>query len=104
MDILFQSLVADRMSGEMTFNLGISFIIIKKGFFHLEQFIRESFHDLPQVRIMVDRRWHNRRRQGDETSCPQKERRENSDRRCVTSAIDFVMGGKDSRNQEPASS
>ena len=95
MDIVFQSLVAERSSGEKALDPSISHIIIRKQFSQFEQRVRDNFSDLPQVRVIVDRRWHIRRRQGDDVLNPPQERRKCSDRRCVVPALDIIMGGID---------
>jgi hypothetical protein len=65
-----------------------SYVIIHKSYRHLEPVVREIFQGAEDVRVVVDRRWHERRRFDHQVP---ESRRSVPDRRASTPMLDILI-------------
>jgi hypothetical protein len=70
---------------------GISGIVIKKNFANMEPTIRHLFRDVPNVEVIVDRRWHERRGQQPQPLSDVPEKRQSSDRRSAVHMLEVLV-------------
>jgi hypothetical protein len=66
-----------------------SYVILRKEYAYLEPIVRSMFDEAQDVRVLVDRRWHERRRASDPV--PVGNRRMVSDRRMAAPMLDILI-------------
>jgi len=66
----------------------VSLVIVRQSYTYLEPFVRSMFEDAEDVRIIVDRRFHERRRV---TAARVPNRRTSSERRVSSPMLDIVI-------------
>ena len=74
----------DPGEGERT-----SYVILRKEYAYLEPIIRTMFEEARDVQVLVDRRWHERRRAGDPVAVDN--RRTVKDRRMAAPMLDILI-------------
>jgi hypothetical protein len=68
---------------------GTSYVILRKEYSYLEPIVRSLFDEAGDVRVIVDRRWHERRRASDPV--PVGNRRTVNDRRMAAPMLDILI-------------
>ena len=66
-----------------------SYVILRKEYTYLEPVVRSMFEEAMDVRVIVDRRWHERRRTSDPV--PAGNRRTVKDRRMAAPMLDILI-------------
>ena len=66
-----------------------SYVILRKEYAYLEPIVRSMFEEAQDVRVLVDRRWHERRRASDPV--PVGNRRTVRDRRIAAPMLDILI-------------
>jgi hypothetical protein len=67
----------------------MSYVILRKEYAYLESIVRSLFEDATDVRVIVDRRWHERRQASD--TAPVANRRAAKDRRMAAPMLDILI-------------
>jgi hypothetical protein len=70
----------------------ISYVILRKEYAYLESIVRSLFEGAQDVRVIVDRRWHERRKATDSASVAN--RRAVKDRRTAVPMLDILINAQ----------